>query len=115
MEKKEYVKETYMKTEKKCIKEAYYCDKCGKHLATNLPSLSDFTNRKYKNVMFYEITYTQDHYFDYRDTDDYCEDCAKEKVESLIDRCNDFNGGMDDYSFEVEPVIVRDFGEYAEF
>lgn len=115
MEKKEFVEETYMKTEKKCVKKTYYCDECGKRLATDLPTASDFTSKKYKNVIFYEITYTFDYYFDRRATDDYCEDCAKDKIESLFKECKNAHGGLDDYSFNVEPVMVRDFGEDVKF
>ena len=115
MEKKEFIEETYMKTEKKCIKKVYYCDECGKRLATDLPLVSDAKTRKYKSVVFYGITYTVDHYFDTRRTDVYCEDCAKDKVKSLFDECSFSHGDMDDYSFTVEPVMVHDFGEDTKF
>lgn len=115
MEKKEYVEETFMKTVKRCSKTSIYCDKCGKRLATDLPLVSDFTNKKYKNVIIYSITYTTDHDFDKRRIEDFCENCAKEKAKDLIDECKSYHGGMDDYSFNVEPIIVRDFGEDVEF
>lgn len=115
MEKKEFIEETYMKTEKKCIKKVYYCDECGKRLATDLPTASSSTNRKYKNVVFYEINYTFDHYFERQATDDYCEECAKNKVESLFKECKSAHRDMDNYSFSVEPVMVRDFGEDVKF
>lgn len=115
MEKKEFVEETYMKTEKKCVKKTYYCDECGKRLATDLLTVPISTNRKYKNVIFYEVDYTFDHYFNRQATNDYCEDCAKDKVESLFKECKSATRDMDGYNFSVEPVMVRDFGEDGEF
>lgn len=115
MEKKEYIEETFTKTIKKCSKTSIYCDKCGKRLAIDLSLVSGFTNKKYKRAIIYEITYAKDHDFDRRCIEDYCENCAKEKARNLVDECKNYHGGCDDYSFNIEPIMVRDFGEDIEF